>query len=190
MTETVSGPKKIVLLFAFACLLLTGASAMYYRGQAGAKVQVKRGGKMPATMMGGEGQIMDMMQQLQKNPLDIALLTKLGQTFMSMKAWERSVAFWQRIVAIPGQEDNIMALTQLGNCFFELKRFELAAQTFERIVAVHQHSAPSFFNLGLLYKYHLGQEEKAKAAFSRVVELKPKKPGLMQNAQKELDSLP
>ena len=54
MTETVSGPKKIVLLFAFACLLLTGASAMYYRGQAGAKVQVKRGGKMPATMMSAE----------------------------------------------------------------------------------------------------------------------------------------
>ncbi len=189
MTEPVCGLKKTVLFFVFGCLLLTGASAMYYRGQAEIKKSVQRE-KMPTAMMGGEGQIMSMMQQLQKNPQDITLLTRLGRAFMSMKAWERSIAFWQRLLALPGQENNIMALTQLGNCFFELKRYERSASAFERIVAAHKHSAPSFFNLGLLYKYHLDQPAKAKVAFARVLELKPKEAGLVRNARKELESLP
>ncbi len=183
--------KKAVLLFSCVCLLAVAASAMYYRGKSAAKPQVARQRKMPMTMTDkGSGKIMLLMQELQKKPQDLALLTRLGQTFMSMKAWDRAIVFWKKVLALPEQEKNIMALTQLGTCYFEKKQNEKSAEVFKQIVAVEPNFAPAYFNLGLLYKYRLKKPEAAKKAFSKIIALQPKEAGLLERAEKELKTLP
>ncbi len=183
--------KKAVLLFSAVCLLAVTASAMYYRGKLAAKPQVVRERKMPMTMGDkGSGKIMSLMQELQKNPQDLALLTRLGQAFMSMNAWDRAAVFWKKVLALPGQEKNIMALMQLGTCYFEKKQNEKSLEVFEKLIALEPTYAPAYFNLGLLYKYRLKKPEAAKKAFSKIISLQTKEPGLLERAKRELKTLP
>ncbi len=183
--------KKTVLLFSAVCLLVIAASAMYYRGKLAAKPQVVRQRKMPMIMEDkGSGKIMSLMQELQKNPQDLSLLTKLGQSFMSMKAWDRAAVFWKKVLALPGQEKNIMALMQLGTCYFEKNQNEQSLEIFKQLIAIEPNYAPAYFNLGLLYKYRLKKPEAAKKAFAKIVSLKTKEPGLIARAEKELETMP
>lgn len=183
--------KKTVLLFSAVCLLVIAASSMYYRGKLAAKPQVVRQRKMPMMMDDkGSGKIMSLMQELQKNPQDLALLTKLGQSFMSMNAWDRAAVFWKKVLALPGQEKNIMALMQLGTCYFEKKQNEQSLEVFKQLIAIEPDYAPAYFNLGLLYKYHLKNPEAAKKAFTKIISLQTEESELLERAEKELKTMP
>jgi tetratricopeptide (TPR) repeat protein len=183
--------RRRALYFLLACLGLMLFAAVSFRVENPTIVQHEERREMPGgggmEQMGGDmAAVSAMMKKLQENPEDIAAMRALGMSFMDMQAWDKAMSFWDMI--LERNQNDVMALNQKGFCLFELEKYAEAAEFFERMLAIEPQNFHAHYNLGVIYKYYLTQPEKAVAHFQAVIDAAPDDPGLVSNAQRELDS--
>ena len=180
--------RRRTVYFLLACLAAMVFAAVVYRVEHPSIVQHEERQEMPGGMgqMGGDmSAISAMMQKLQANPEDVEAMRALGMTFMDMRAWDRSVSFWDMI--LERNPDDVMALNQKGFCLFELGRHAEAAEYFERMLTIETANYHAHYNLGVIYKHYLSMPDKAAAHFQAVVDAAPEDPELVNNARRELE---
>lgn len=181
--------RRRTTFFLLACLGAMVFAAVTYRVENPSIVQHEERREMPGGMgkMGGDmSGISAMMQKLQANPDDVEAMRALGMAFMDMRAWDKSLNFWDMVLErIP---DDVMALNQKGFCLFELQKYDEAAALFERMLTIETGNFHAHYNLGVIYKHYLSMSDKAAAHFQAVVDAAPDDPELVNNARRELES--
>ena len=105
--------RRRVVFFLLACLGAIVFAAVVYRVENPSIVQHEERQEMPGGMgqMGGDmAGISSMMQKLQANPDDVEAMRGLGMAFMEMKAWDKSMSFWDmvRLLTKPPQNPRQM----------------------------------------------------------------------------------
>jgi tetratricopeptide (TPR) repeat protein len=181
--------RRRTTFFLLACLGVMVFAAVAYRVEHPSIVQIEEQRQMPGGMgqAGGEmSGISAMMQKLQANPEDIEAMRSLGMAFMEMRAWDKSVNFWDMI--LERHPDDVMALNQKGFCLFEMENYAEAAELFERMLTVEKDNHHAHFNLGVIYKHYLGQADKAAVHFQAVVDALPEDSELAASARRELSA--
>lgn len=181
------------LMVLLACVGLILFAAVAYRVENPSIVQHEKPQEMPGGMgqsgdmgqMGGDmSGIASMMQKLKDNPDDVEVMRALGMSFMEMRAWDKSMSFWDMLLA--KNPSDVMALNQKGFCLFELEKHAEAAELFERMLGIEPNNFHAHFNLGIIYKHYLQQPDKAVGHFQAVVDAAPDDPELVDSAKREL----
>ncbi|MDQ7031396.1 MAG: tetratricopeptide repeat protein [Desulfonauticus sp.] len=159
--------KEIFLITVFAFSFMFIASLNYRINNPKLTLTFRTEPTMPDNSMSG---IVELMQKLSKNPEDIDTLKELGTIFMQMKAWDRALSFWNRILKL--QPKNRMALSQSAYCYFQLSQYKKAADYYEMVLLLDRNNKDNYiinYNLGLIYFKFLKDKIKAKRYFQQVL---------------------
>ncbi|MHC1789141.1 tetratricopeptide repeat protein [Solidesulfovibrio sp.] len=195
--ETRQGPNasgRMVLAFiAFSLVIIFVASFIYRLERPTLEVHQQKGqGGMPqgmdAAMNGPMREVMELMQKLQENPDDPGLQMAMAERFMAMGSFDRAKAFLDKLVKVRPDDPDV--LNAMGVVSYNLNDLDGAKAAFEAILAKNAEDYRARFNLGLLYKYALGQPEKAKEALSAVIASPKTDPETRKTAQEELETKP
>lgn len=182
-----SGRARTLVFILVALAILVFASVVY-RVENPSIVQKEEAHQMPGGdamgQMGDMTGISAMMKKLQDNPNDLEAMRGLGMAFMDMKAWDKSLSFWDMI--LERAENDVMALNQKGFCLFELEKYAEAAELFTKMLEVEPKNQRAHFNLGIIFKYYLSQPEKAVEHFQLVMDGEADDSQLIENARREL----
>lgn len=196
-TEHVPGPNasgRMVLAFvAFALAVIFIGSFVYRLERPSLEVrkQPQKGGMpegMGQAMNGPMKEVMELMQKLQENPDDPGLQMAMAERFMAMGAFDRAKVFLDKVAKVRPQDPDVQ--NALGVTLYNLKDLDGAKAAFEGLLARDPGDYRARFNLGLLYKYALGQPDKAAQAFDAVIASPDTDPQTRQTAQKERDEKP
>lgn len=196
-TEHAPGPNasgRMVLAFvAFALAVIFIGSFVYRLERPSLEVrkQPSKGGMpegMGQAMNGPMKEVLELMQKLQENPDDPGLQMAMAERFMAMGAFDRAKVFLDKVAKVRPQDPDVQ--NALGVTLYNLKDMDGAKAAFEGLLARDPEDYRARFNLGLLYKYALGQPDKAAQAFDAVVASPRTDPQTRQTAQKERDEKP
>lgn len=196
-TETSPGANasgRMVLAFLAFCLVVIFAASFVYRlERPSLEVHQKKGPAgmpqgMDNAMNGPMREVMELMQKLQENPDDPGLQMAMAERFLAMGSYDRAKAFLDKLVKVRPDDPDV--LNALGVVLYNQKDPEGAKAAFEAILAKDPEDYRARFNLGLLYKYALGQPEKAKEALSAVIASPKTDPETRKTAQTELETKP
>lgn len=178
--------QKIVAVFAIICLLGIFASSLLNRVKSpGITVETRGAPASQEQQMMAE--VSALMAEVDRNPDNVQALTELAHIFMLMDAWERSFAFWKRILAI--EPENRLALNQAGFTLFQQEKFPEAVEYFDKILQLEPDNYRSHFNLGIIFKYYLTDEDRAAGHFQAILEIGPDDEQLIERVKAELESL-
>ncbi|MCA1743462.1 MAG: tetratricopeptide repeat protein [Desulfonatronovibrio sp.] len=182
---SIKAMQKIVAVFAMACLLGMFAVSLVNRVQnPGITVENKSAPVAQEQQMMSE--VSALMAEVDRNPDNVEALTELAHIFMLMEAWERSFAFWKRILSI--EPENRLALNQAGFTLFQQERFSEAVEYFDKILQLEPDNYRSHFNLGIIFKYYLPDEDRATGHFQAILEIGPDDEELIERVNAELES--
>jgi cytochrome c-type biogenesis protein CcmH/NrfG len=131
-------------------------------------------------------EVSNLMAEVERNPENIEAMTELAHIFMVMQAWERSLAFWKRVLAL--EPENKLALNQAGFTLFQQERYSEAADYFEKLLELDEENLRSMFNLGIIYKYYLDDQGRAVGYFQKILDIGPEDPQLIERVRRELDN--
>jgi cytochrome c-type biogenesis protein CcmH/NrfG len=177
--------QKSVVFLAIICLAVIFVSCLWNRVQSpGITVETRSAPSTEEQAMMAE--VSALMAEVERNPENVGALTELAHVFMLMQAWERSFSFWKRVLAL--EPDNKLALNQAGFTLFQQERYEEAAGFFEELLKTDPENHRSLFNLGIIHKYYLDDQDRALAYFERIMDLEPEDRQLVDRVQRELDN--
>ncbi|WP_045214641.1 tetratricopeptide repeat protein [Desulfonatronovibrio magnus] len=188
MSNTLISPsamQKSVAIMAVVCLIAIFLSSLMGRVK-DPSITVVTSGAQRTQEQAMMAEISGLMAEVDRNPDNVPAMIELAHLFMLMDAWERSYAFWNRILAI--EPENELALNQAGFTLFQLERFTEAEERFQALLDLDPDNYRSHYNLGIMYKYYLDDQEKAEHHFHRILEIAPEDPELIQRIQHELDN--
>jgi Flp pilus assembly protein TadD len=185
----------MVLAFvAFALAVVFVGSFVYRMERPSLEVHKKPAkGGMPQgmdqqAMNGPMREVMELMQKLQENPDDPGLQMAMAERFMAMGSFERAKTFLDKVAKVRPDDPDVQ--NALGVTLYNLKDPDGAKAAFEGLLVRDPEDYRARFNLGLLYKYALGQPEKAVEALKAVVDSPKTDPETRQTARKELEQKP
>jgi len=127
------------------------------------RAKVEQMGQSPQAMA-----IMGLMQKMKENPNDVETLLALAQTFAEQGDPEGAQEMLQRaIVAAPS---DARPPYLLGVVLGGQGKWQEAAEQLERSVSLGD-DASARYSLGVIYRYHLKQEDKARQQFDLAAKL-------------------
>ena len=177
--------QKSVAFLAIVCLAVIFLSSLWSRVQ-NPSITVETRTASSTEEQAVMAQVSVLMAEVEKNPENVQALAELAHAFMLMQAWERSYAFWKRILVL--EPENKLALNQAGFTLFQQERYGEAVDYFKALLKLDEESYRSLFNLGIIYKYYLDDQEKAEANFQRILDIGPEDPQLLERVRRELDN--
>lgn len=178
---------KIVALVSMICLAVIVAVSLINRIQdPGITVQTRSGPSQQEQAM--MSQLTELMAEVERNPDNASALAELAHIFMLMEAWERSLHFWEKLLEL--EPDDPMALNQAGFCLFQLERHQEAVAYFEKLLGLDPDNYHSHFNLGIIFKYYLNDQDRAEKHFQAILEISPDDPALLDRVRQELQAAP
>ncbi|MFW5730104.1 MAG: tetratricopeptide repeat protein [Desulfonatronovibrionaceae bacterium] len=190
MNNTMINPgfvRKSTALVSMICLAAILAVSLIDRIQdPGITVQTGSGPSQQEQAM--MSQLTELMTEVERNPDNVQALTELAHIFMLMEAWERSLNFWERVLAL--EPEDPMALNQAGFCLFQLERHEEAVTYFEKLLDIDPENYHSHFNLGIIFKYYLNDQDRAEKHFQAVLDISPDDPAFLDRVRQELQAAP
>jgi tetratricopeptide (TPR) repeat protein len=141
-------------------------------------------GKPPGHGVGGPGEALspEMMDQVgrelnalkkavEENPRDVTSLTRLGNMYMDAGMPDRAVQYYR--TALEVEPANVDVRTDLGSCLQRMGKAAEAIKEFEQSIATDPKHWKSWFNIGIVCMYDLGDYDRALSAFQKVQDLNP-----------------
>lgn len=129
-------------------------------------------------------QIEQNLQKFQANAGDTDTAVTLAENFLKHNEKQAAELVLQKgIVANP---NNAVLPYLLGQSYAADSKFDKAAEQWERALSL-QDSAEVHYSLGMLYRYKLSNEEKAKQHFKKSAELPAHSPELAEMLKTELE---
>lgn len=200
--EKTPGPNasgKMVLAFIGFLLVTMFVGSFFYRMERPSlevRQQPQKGGMpqqgmppgMDKAMDGPMKEVMGLMQKLQENPNDPGLQLAMAERFMAMGSFDRAKVFLDKLVKVRPEDPDVQ--NALGVTLYNLKDVDGAKAAFEGILTRDSEDYRARFNLGLLYKYALGQPEKGNEALKAVIDSAKTDPETRATAEKELATKP
>lgn len=189
-TDKAPGPNasgRIVLAFmAFALAVVFVSSFVYRLRHPSLEVRKKAMAQsMEQAMNGPMKEVMQLMQELKKNPDDPDLQMSMAERFMAMGSFDRAKTFLDKVAKLRPDDPDVQ--NAMGVVLYNLKDLDGAKKAFESVLARDSEDYRARFNLGLLYKYALGQPEKAREALEAVKASPKTDPHTREAVVKELE---
>ncbi len=176
--------QKSVAVMAIVCLAAIFLSSLWSRVQNPGITEEFR--TAPASQdQAMMAEVSALMAEVDRNPDNVEALTELAHIFMLMSAWERSLAFWQRILSL--EPENKLALNQAGFSLFQLERHSEAVEKFDTLLGLDENNYRSHYNLGIIFKYYLDDKDRAKEHFEMILAIEPDDPELLERVSIELE---
>ncbi len=113
-------------------------------------------------------EIMELMQRQKEEPDNPAVHLEMAERFMMMGAYDRALIFLDKAAGL--DPDNPQILNDRGIALYNVGRADEARTAFESILAKAPGDFRARFNLGLLYKYALGDMDKAAEQLRAVID--------------------
>ncbi len=142
------------------------------------RAKMEQMGQSPQAMA-----IMGLMQKMKENPNDVETLLAIAQTFAEQGDAEGAKEMLQRAVVAAPSDARPPYL--LGVVLGGQGRWQKAAEQLERSVSLND-DASARYSLGVIYRYHLKQEGKARQQFDLAAKLS-NDPALASMIKAELD---
>ncbi|MDY7000318.1 MAG: tetratricopeptide repeat protein [Thermodesulfobacteriota bacterium] len=178
--------RKIVLILMVLGLGAIFVSSFVYRAdKPSLTIQNAPRGGMSGDPMNG---IMELMARMRENPNDVRVLVTLGEQFMRIQSWDKALALLNRALVV--EPSNIGIIQRLGMCLINMGKYAEAAEHYKMILGLDEKNAQAHYNLGILYKRFLKDENKAKEHFQAVLDQKDVPPDLRKMAQDEIETQP
>jgi hypothetical protein len=108
---------------------------------------------------------------LEKDPTNVAALTRLGDMNFDAGKFDAAADFYAK--ALAAKPDDVNIETDLGTCLRNLGRATEALRHFESAVGKDPNHWKGWFNVGIVAMYDLGDFDRAQRAFEKVAQLNP-----------------
>ncbi len=144
-------------------------------------------GGMPQTMPapGGGPQIQAEITTLQsvlaRDPKNVQAWIQLGNAYFDTGQPQKSVEAYGRALELKPDDPDV--LTDQGVMYRALGQFDKALSNFEKANKVNPNHVQSLFNMGVVYSQDLKRNDKAIAAWNKVVQIAPASPQAAQAKQ-------
>ncbi|MGX9366755.1 tetratricopeptide repeat protein [Desulfoplanes sp. PS50] len=181
------GFEKPLLGIVVFCLVVLAGTMVFYR-VTNPFLDVREVRMNPSADQGPMADITQLMQQLENNPNDVDALRSLGNAFMHMKAWDRALMFWNRVLAIEPQDT--MALNQKGVSLFQKQDYPASAATFATLLEIDADNVYALFNLGILHRHFLDNPAKGEGYLQAILKLESVPEDVLQAVRQELAAQP
>ena len=119
-------------------------------------------------------QIKTLEALLAKDPGNRQAWVQLGHSYFDSKNPMKAIEAYDKALAIDGNDPDV--LTDQGIMYRQIGWYEKAIEAFQQAKQLNTKHVNSLFNIGLVYMQDLGENEKAKVAFQRFLELVPAGP--------------
>ena len=120
-----------------------------------------------------QAQVAALMTKISANPKDAAALTSLGDIYFQAGDYNTAGGWMAKVVAL--QPKDIKAHLALGAAQFNLGNVAEAEKQWKQVVAVDPRNVEAYYDLGFLYLSKKPSDTaRAKAAWSKVIEIAPK----------------
>jgi tetratricopeptide (TPR) repeat protein len=187
--------RSVAALMGLALAAMFVASFLY-RAENPSRVVRAEAPAMPQGMggMGGMAdsgpmkEIMELMQRQKDEPESAAVQLELAERFMMMGAYDRALIFLDKAASLDA--DNPQILNDRGIALYNVGKTDEARGAFEAILARTPDDFRARFNLGLLYKYALGDMEKAAEHLKAVMDSQAADERTKSQAKTEMESPP
>lgn len=126
--------------------------------------------------------ITELMRRLQADRNDAETLTEIGEIYLVAQQWPRAESFLTR--AINNSPEDIRPRYMMGLCLYQQGKVTEAASAYEELLAIKEDPTAQY-NLALIYKHRMGQEEKACELLNRVIASPASDVDLINKAKKE-----
>ena len=125
-------------------------------------------------------------QALEQDPHNVTVLTRLGNIYMDAGMHDRALSYYT--TALDVEPGNVDVRTDMGTCLRQMGRPADALKAFEESLSRDPNHWKSWFNIGVVSMYDMGDYDRALAAFTKVHDLNPS--GFDMNAVRaEIDRL-
>jgi cytochrome c-type biogenesis protein CcmH/NrfG len=142
--------------------------------------------QQPAPSVNLQQQIKTLEEILVKDPNNRKAWVQLGHSYFDTKNPMKAIEAYDKALAIDGNDPDV--LTDQAIMYRQLGWFEKAIETFQQANKLNPKHANSIFNMGIVYMQDLGENEKAKEAFRRFLELVPSGPSA-ESARKMIEHM-
>lgn len=113
-----------------------------------------------------------------RDPKDLQAWIALGNAYFDSHRPQQAVEAYGKALALNPNDPDV--LTDQGVMYRDLKAFDKAIANWERARQLDPQHVQSLYNLGIVYVFDLGQPDKAKKAWAKVIELAPGSPQATQ----------
>lgn len=124
-----------------------------------------------------------LMEELRAKPDDSEIVLRIVAIFMRNSDWINAAAFLDKAAELAPEHNRAWHL--LGFVRSQQGQYRQAAEAFEKAVAISAEPQ-SMFSLGVMYRYHLNQEQKALAQFIAVKNSPKSDNPLRERAEQEI----
>ena len=130
--------------------------------------------QQPTPSVDLQQQINTLEEILAKDPNNRQAWVQLGHSYFDSKNPMKAIEAYDKALALDDNDPDV--LTDQAIMFRQLGWYEKAIETFQQANKLNPKHANSLFNMGLVYMQDIGDNEKAKQAFNRFLELVPSGP--------------
>jgi len=124
--------------------------------------------------------------RLEKNPKDIEALIFMGNANYDIQRFEKAKEFYMR--ALDVDPNNTHVRTDLASAYRSLGDIDHALAELNQVLKTDPNHEVALYNSGIIYLNDKNDPEKARAAWEKLVELKPNDP-LSQELKKQISEL-
>lgn len=118
-------------------------------------------------------QVAPLLDQLQKNPKDAALLAKIAHAYLAAQQFQSAQRYFEQSVAVMPQAE---VLNELAFVYVELGDLDRGIATLNKALAVDRKNAHALFNLGYFEWKGKADPKAAVAAWQTLLNVDPNNP--------------
>ena len=130
--------------------------------------------QQPVPSVDFQQKIKTLEEIVSKDPTNRQAWVRLGHSYFDTKNPMKAIEAYDKALAIDGNDPDV--LTDQAIMFRQLGWYEKAIETFQQANQLNPEHVNSLFNMGIVYMQDLRDNEKAKEALNRVLELAPTGP--------------
>lgn len=171
-----SPPVNRVAVGAVALVVIIAVIVAVYNlggGKSETASQKTGASQAPRLSTADQERVAGLMKKVDANSNDVATLIKLGDIYFKAGDYESAGGWMDQAVKIDPK--NVTALLALGAAQFNLNGIGDAQRQWLRVIAIDPKNVEAYYDLGFLYLSKKPPDKvSARAAWKKVVELKPK----------------
>ncbi len=133
---------------------------------------------IPPQQSEAQSRIFAAAQATIQDPKDRQAWVALGHAYFDSHRPQQAVEAYAKALALDPNDPDV--LTDQGIMYRDLKAFDKAIANWEKAQRLDPKHVQSLYNLGIVYAFDLGKPDKAKQAWTRVVEIAPGSPQATQ----------
>jgi tetratricopeptide repeat protein len=120
-----------------------------------------------------EKQVAPLLAELQKNPKDADLLSKIGQSYLAAQQFQTAQQYLEQSAALKANPETLNALSFV---YYSLGDVDKAIETLNRALRIDPKDPKILFNLGMFQWYGKSDPKAAIAAWETFIKANPNDP--------------